>query len=168
MRTNHYETLKALVAGAKIEEALALIRSIGERDYNRAENCVLAVLHEDDPTQDAPANLVEAALDRFLATHNDWYHGYWVHSLSHFTEFLWKRRMMAWIARLNEAAFQGACRTHDSNCCGRLVGDFSAFARWNDNPKILGYTPENLRWVEDEQTDPPSMTEGLPCPESVL
>jgi hypothetical protein len=113
--------------------------------YHDGETVVAALLGWDE----VPADLLDAALEAFLATRevrrNE--HGYWVHSLSHFTGSLWKREMYEWIKRFNEVAFRGAIDLGDSNCSDRLVGDFRS-AHWSLDPADFALIPENLTWLK--------------------
>lgn len=74
-------------------------------------------------------------------------HGGWVHSLSHFTEDLWKLGRLDWVKRLNEIAFNGANELGDSNCCERLVSDFTNYATFDLDPAEFHLTPDDLRWM---------------------
>lgn len=138
------EPLESLIQKGQFSQAIDLVRSVDH--YREGENLVFTVLKAE---QSAP-ELVEAVLEAFLATRENCYqqHGGWVHSLSHFTKRLWKRRMDSWIKRFNEVAFKGANELRDSNCSDRLVGDFVDCAQWDDDPATFGLTPENLRWMK--------------------
>lgn len=138
--------LENLVKNGKTDQAIELIRST--RDCHDGENFVVTVLREEKSTPE----LVEAVLEAFLSTRKNCFHqhGYWVHSLSHFTKILWERRMDGWIKKFNEVAFKGANELQDPNCSGRLVYDFGNFAKFNDDPADFGLTPENLRWMDVE------------------
>ena len=139
MNSKHQE-LESLLTAGKTPEAIALIKTA--RNYDEGEWFVGMVLGA-DPGKAAPSEVMEAALEAFANTRNEDEHGLWVHSLSHFTRHLWQRRMTKWIRKLNEIAFQS-----DANCSNRLVSDFSQYARWDDNPLELGYTPKNLAWID--------------------
>ncbi len=138
--------LKALVGNGQIEEAIEMVRSAN--DYHEGEAFVFTVLREEKSTPE----LVDAVLEAFLGTRENRYrqHGGWVHSLSHFTDILWERRMDGWIKKFNEVSFKGANELGDSNCSDRLVTDFSTCAKFNDNPADFAITPENLCWMDWE------------------
>lgn len=95
---------------------------------------------------------MEAVFEAFLGTRENRYqqHGYWVHSLSHFTNILWERRMDGWIKKFNEVSFKGDNELRDSNCSARLVYDFGSNAKFYDDPADFALTPENLRWMNWE------------------
>ena len=137
------EQLKSLIEAGKTSEAIELVRS--EKNYGEAEELVFTVLDEE---KSAP-ELVDAVLESFLNTRENRYqqHGYWVHSLSHFTGKLWVRRMVEWIKKFNEVSFKGANELRDSNCSSRLVNDFGQYAQFNDDPAEFHLTPENLSWM---------------------
>lgn len=115
-------------------------------DYNEAEQVVFSVLsHERTPQE-----LIELVLETFLNSRKNRYgqHGYWVHSLSHFTDILWQRKMFDWIKKFNQVAFKGACELNDSNCSERLVNDFAEYAAFDDDPADFHITDENLTWMD--------------------
>lgn len=143
--------LAMLIKGGKTTEAAAMART--PADYHEGELFVITALGR-DPAVIAPAEVLDAALEGFLGTrqHSNPAHGYWVHSLSHFTEQLWRLRLMEWLKRLHEAAFLGANQLGDINCSNRLVVDYEAYARWDDDPAALGYTTEGLAWTATVNT----------------
>lgn len=119
-------------------------------DYAQREELVKATLNEKGASDD----LIEVALWNFLfrKPKTALEHGYWVHSLSHFTKTLWQRRSR-WAVEdclkdLMQAAFQGALELGDANCCNRLVNDFVKNAKWDDDPAAFHLTPENLTWMD--------------------
>jgi hypothetical protein len=138
------EQLRGLIQNGQIDRAIEMVRSV--TDYHEGETFVFAVLREEKSTPE----LVEAVLEAFLGTRETRYaqHGYWVHSLSHFADELWKRRMDAWIKKFNEVAFKGANELRDTNCSDRLVNDFGSYAKFDDDPADFALTPENLRWMD--------------------
>lgn len=138
------DQLKGLIQNGQIDRAIEMIRSTN--DYHEGESFVFTVLHEERSTLE----LVEATLEAFLGTRENRYeqHGYWVHSLSHFTGILWERRMDGWIKKFNEVSFKGANELRDSNCSDRLIGDFGGYAKFDDDPADFALTPENLRWMD--------------------
>ncbi|MFH1171370.1 MAG: hypothetical protein V1778_02430 [bacterium] len=144
------EELKTLIQEGRMVEALAMVSSAA--DYREAETFVFAVLREES----SQPELVDHALQVFLNSRRTGWreHGYWVHSLSHFTDILWKRRLDldAWIARFNEVAFRGA-NEGDPNCSDRLVDDFASFARWDEDPAHFHLTMDNLRWMKWGEDD---------------
>jgi len=153
MSNDRNRALAIINAGG--EEALALVRNA--RGYNEGEGYVSLVMptsyRDEEKKPDAAPEIIEAALEGFLATRENRFkeHGYWVHALSHVTGELWERRMVGWIRRLNEVAFEGAIELGDANCCDRLVNDFVEYAKWDDDPVDFGLTAENLAWMDAKQ-----------------
>lgn len=144
MKNERNEQLKGLIQNGMTEQAIEMVRSV--LDYHEGEEFVFTVLREE---KSAP-ELVEAILEVFFGTRENRYkqHGYWVHSLSHFTKILWERRMDGWIKKFNEVSFKGANELHDSNCSDRLIGDFGKFAKFDDDPADFHITLENVRWMD--------------------
>lgn len=142
--------LKELIQNGRIDQVMGIPFSIemvrSAEDYEEGESFVLTVLREEKSTPE----LVEEVLEAFLGTRENRYrhHGYWVHSLSHFTEILWERRLDGWIKKFNEVSFKGANELGDSNCSDRLVGDFGRYAKYDDDPADFHLMPENLRWMD--------------------
>lgn len=139
-------TLNTLITDGRISEAIEIVRRAP--DYHESEQQVFEILAHEKSTPE----LVEAVLEAFMNTRTNSkpLHGYWVHSLSHFTDKLWERRLTDWIKRFNEVAFKGATEIPDDNCSDRLVYDFGSFSQWNDDPSEFGLTPENLAWMKWE------------------
>jgi len=123
-------SLTDLIQNDEIGRAIVLVKN--PATYRESEDYVQAVLKADKSTSE----LIDAALEGFLATrqHRNPEHGYWVHSLSHFTNVLWERGLTDWIKKFNEVAFRGAIELYDPNCSSRLVGDFAYYAKWDDDP----------------------------------
>lgn len=107
--------------------------------------CAAAILEFDD--------VLEEALNVFIGT----YHGEeslpkhdsWVHSLSHFSDFLWERGKKEWVKRLYPIAFNGLLiegylegRWYD--LLTRLTSSFSSYADWYDVGTDYGLT-EDMR-----------------------
>lgn len=140
------DELTELIQNRQINQATEMIRSA--EDYNEGEEFVFTVLHEEKSTPE----LIEVALESFLGTRENRHpqHGYWVHSLSHFTEILWERRMDRWIKKFNEVSFRGANELRDPNCSNRLVYEFGNYAKFDDDPADFYLTPDNLRWMDWE------------------
>ncbi len=138
------EVLANLIKEGQEEEALEMIAEV--ENYHEGEEFVFAVLREDASSE----KIVEAVLQAFLDTRSNYYrsHGYWVHSLSHFTKYLWERRMDDWVKKFNEVSFRGANELQDSNCSDRLVDDFVSYANWDDDPADFHLTFDNLEWME--------------------
>jgi len=136
--------LDTLIQNGQINLAIEVVR--GANNYNEGEAFVFTVLRDKKSTPE----IVEAALEAFLGTRRNSYkqHGYWVHSLSHFTEILWERRMDSWIKKFNEVSFKGANELGDSNCSDRLVDDFGKYAKFDDDPADFHLIPENLLWMD--------------------
>ncbi|MBP9821845.1 MAG: hypothetical protein KBC81_00110 [Candidatus Pacebacteria bacterium] len=136
--------VKNLIQAGNTAEAVEMIR--GVKDYHDAERIAVALLDDQSSTPE----LLDVALQAFLDSREDRYqeHGYWVHSLSHFTNRLWARRLDGWIKKFNEVAFKGANELRDSNCSSRLVDDFAKFAKFTDDPAEFHLSSDNLRWME--------------------
>ncbi|MBI4598886.1 hypothetical protein HY734_01670 [Candidatus Uhrbacteria bacterium] len=136
-----------------------------------AEMCAEIRLREQNSTICYP-ELIEAALQKFfdfrvtdrteefkdtrhltLTSAKAWNwcrlspHG-WTHSLSHFTEKLWERRMVGWIKKFNQTAFFGANDLEDPSCSERLILDFAKYGKWDDDPADFHITPENIGWMD--------------------
>ncbi len=141
------DQLKGLIQNGQIDQSIKMVQS--NKDYGEGEAFVFTVLREEKSTPE----LVEAALEAFLGARKNCYkqHGYWVHSLSHFTRLLWEHRMDSWIKKFYEVSFRGANELADSNCSNRLVSDFVKYAKFNDDPVDFALTSENLRWMDWEK-----------------
>lgn len=131
-------------------------------DHNRCESIVAKLLEEkftsgwgEDKkvlgTNEAPQELIDYALETFCRCDSKWDHGGWTHSLSHFTDKIWKRGLMGWVKRLNEQAFGNAENGYYGyngqdpfSCCDRLVGDICEYGAYDLNPSDLAITPERL------------------------
>ena len=143
------EKISNMIQNRKVNEVLAIIKN--ETDYRKGEMIVSSVLYADKSTPE----LLEAVLDMFHNTRKNSFqqHGDWVHSLSHFTKQLWNRRTDKWIKKFYETAFKGANELSNSNCSNRLVDDFAWHASWNDDLADFGLTPENLRWMANDDSE---------------
>jgi len=136
--------LNELIQHGLTDQAIVWVKDVD--DYREGEEFVFVVLRAE---KSAP-ELVDAVLERFLSMRQNRYrqHGYWVHSLSHFTKHIWERKMFDWIKRFNEVAFKGANELGDSNCCERLVCDFTKYAPFDFNPADFHLTMANLPWMK--------------------
>lgn len=143
------DQLQGLIQDGEMVRAVEMVRSTD--DYQEAELFVFTVLDNEKSTPE----LVRVVLEAFLDMRENWRpkHGYWVHSLSHFTEILWERRMDQWIKKFNEVSFRGANELGDPNCSDRLVHDFAEHAKFDDDPTEFALTPENLRWMDWEYAE---------------
>jgi hypothetical protein len=114
-------------------------------NYHDGERLVYDTMNS-EPSQER----LDKVLQQFVETReNRWLaHGNWVHSLSHFTEWLWQKSQWDWIKRLNEIAFRGAIELGDSNCCNRLVDDFVQYAPFDLNPADFYLAMDNLQWMK--------------------
>ena len=137
------DQLASLIKAGNIGEADVLIRDAN--DYGEAERFVFTVLGEEKSTSE----LLEQALEVFFNSRENRreLHGYWVHSLSHFIDQLWKRRMTDWIKRFYQVSFRGANELGDSNCSSRLVSAFATNAVWSDDPADFHLAMDNLTWM---------------------
>lgn len=144
MSERNYQ-LRGLIQNGLTDQAIEMVRSA---KYDEGEAFVFTVMREEKSTPE----LVEAVLEVFLGARINRCpnHGCWVHSLSHFTDILWKRRMDKWIKKFNEVSFKGANELCDPNCSNRLVSDFEQYAKYDDDPVDFHLTPENLRWMDWE------------------
>ena len=119
-------------------------------DYILEEKIVDLVLREC-----CKLEVIETALKCFARSQpkNPNEHGYWVHSLSHFTSALWQRRTEASFDTLLKdlyfRAFDGAVKTGNYNCCVRLIRDFSNYADWDDDPAAFHLTPDVLKGIKE-------------------
>ena len=140
------DKLMAVIRAGDLKTAKEMIA--GVREYRAAEMACFGVLESGETP---PAELIEAVLQKFMDTHKDCTykpnHGYWVHSLSHFTEYLWRLRLDHWIKEFNRVAFAGAIGFGDSNCSDRLIGDFASYSRWDDNPADFHLDSVNTLWM---------------------
>lgn len=114
-------------------------------NYHQAEENVAKVLKSNP----SPVQL-DAALEQFLNSRVNRYeqHGYWVHSLSHFMDKLYKLGRLDWVKRFNEVAFRGANELGDSNCSDRLIGDFVEHGTFDLDPAEFHFTADSLRWMK--------------------
>lgn len=138
------EILKMSIEKEQFQEAIEMVKSAA--NYREAEEFVFTVIREEKSTPE----LIEVVLEVFLGTRENEKrkHGGWVHSLSHFTNILWKLQMVEWIQKFNEVAFKGAAELDDPNCSDRLVDDFALNADWNDDPADFHLTQQNLSWMD--------------------
>lgn len=145
--------LKKLVSEKEFEKAKVYIeRQRKYADYNSAEGLVYEVLlnekHKIREKGEVPQDLIDLVLSVFLETKEKHRHGIWVHSLSHFTEYLWKIEQYGWIQKFNQAAFLGAIERKDASCCNRLIHNFVVNDRWDLKLEDFHLTPENLIWLK--------------------
>jgi len=143
--SENYKKLETMIQNGKFDDAMAIIKN--ETDHHEGENLVSTILR----TKESTPELLEAALEMFLNTKKNSYqqHGFWVHSLSHFSGPLWRHRADKWIKKFYETAFKGANELGNPSCSDRLVDDFAWYANWNDDLTDFGLTPENLRCLND-------------------
>jgi len=134
------DRLKELLEANETDQAMTLIKSAV--DYHEGERFVFAVLRHKGASQE----MIDAVLETFISTRQNWYrqHGTWVHSLSHFTEHLWRMNQMEWVKKLNKIAFDGVLELGDANCSDRLVGDFFRHSNWDMDPKEFHLSVELL------------------------
>lgn len=141
--------LKQLIESGQMEAAIKM--ATAPSDYGESESFV----HEVLGLEKSSPELVDATLEAFRKSRQNWKqgsygggHGGWVHSLSHFTEELWKRRLVGWIKKFNEIAFQGALELGDSGCCDRLVCDFAKYAHHDDKPADFALFVDKMPWLD--------------------
>jgi len=141
------DCLREIIQEGLIDVAIKMIRSA--KNWQDVLHFVQEVLTEKKSTPE----LIEAALQVFINTRNTHYkefiksdeeHTIWVHSLSHLMRYLWERRLVEWIARLNDTAFRGAITSKEFYCSNRLVTDFTHYSKWDDDPADFQITPEIL------------------------
>ena len=138
--------LAKFIDSRDFELAKAFIeRQRGNVDYSYGEGMVFTVMR----CEESPQDLIDTVLDVFLGTRQNYprAHGSWVHSLSHFTEYLWQKGQFEWIKKFNEVAFKGALELKNTNCCDRLVIDFGRYAEWYHDPAEFYLTIDNLTWM---------------------
>jgi len=114
-----------------------------------------------------PMELIDLALERFSQFDSKRNHDSWTHSLSHFTNGLWKRGLMQWVKRFNEQAFGNAEKgwgfEHAYGCCDRLVVDIVGHGTFATNPRELGITDERVDKVTNEYNKrQTSMVKAMP------
>ena len=138
------EELLKLLNTKKFDQAIAMINTA--TDYHDAGESVSIVLYEEN----VPNNVINTALEVFLRKRENINpeHGYWVHSMSHFSEFLWKHRMIEWIKRFNEVAFRGANELKNDSCCDRLMYDFVKYSHWGDDPANFHISLDLMGWMD--------------------
>jgi len=154
------DTLKQHINAGEVQQALVVIKSDAtpedfgqtyglctEQKIQFAKEITMTVLSENTSTEE----MLNEALEKFVKTTIDrkicYGHVGWVHDLSHFMSWVYKRGLKSWIKRLNEIAFVGAIECGNSHCCERLVEDFARSAPWDAVPAEYGFTDENLRWT---------------------
>ena len=138
--------VREFIREGKVDRAINFIESTW-MNYEDAEKIVVAAFDEEKVSPE----ILNAALEKFLETRSDYKHGLWVHSLSHFTESLWRHGFRDWIRLFNKTAFDGANRLDEPNCCDRLVDDFAKFSAIEDHPHDFYITPENIDgWIDWE------------------
>lgn len=146
---SHEDKIEKMIELIKNDPEAALHKLGNPPNYHAGEAYAYAVFR----SELASAEMIEAALKGFVKSRKNWHgeHGYWVHSLSHFSGHLWNRRMVGWIRKLNEIAFGGANELGDSSCSDRLVHDFPKYARFDDDPADFGLSEELLAWAPKGQ-----------------
>jgi len=140
-------TLEKFVENKEFELAKAFIeRQRGNVNYDYGESMVFTIMR----CEDSPQDLIDTVLDVFLGIRQNYprAHGSWVHSLSHFTEYLWQKGQFDWIKKFNDVAFKGALELKNSNCCDRLIIDFGRYAEWYQDPAEFHLTMDNLVWMD--------------------
>ncbi len=141
--------LQKLIGNQDFEQAKAFVQGQkGKSSLYQAECLVIEVLRGDKSK--LPQDLLDLVLSVFLGAYNCGDHGEWVHCLSHFTSKLWKSGQFEWIQKFNQVAFKGAKELGVTNCCDRLVDDFSELASWDKDPAAFHLTMENLAWMDWE------------------
>ena len=136
----------------RYEDAIAIV--LRTKDHHDGEKLAFAVLGS---VNEVSPKIVSAGLEAFMACRpglgmpgSGYGHTGWVHSLSHITRELWEHRFVDWIRRFNEAAFEGLDKYGYTSCLDRLVQDFDRYAKFDDDPKNFGITPEHAERVEQE------------------
>ena len=141
--------LVALIQAGDLKSAKVAIMGIYE--HHAAEMACFGVF---ESGENPPTELIEAALQKFMDTHEDCTyrpnHGYWVHSLSHFMDILWDRGLTDWIKKFNKVSFEGAIQFCDSNCSSRLVANFVEYSGWDADPSEFGMTPNSTSWLTSQ------------------
>lgn len=149
-------TLKDLVRSGQIAKANEAVKNHNYEmgtlySYEEAENLVQKIFKE----KEASPALVDAVLEAFLSTsYPNSRHGGWMHSLTHLTEELWRRRMLDWIKRLNEKSFKISSDLNETMLCNHLVYDFVQYAQFDDKPSDFGIKLEEIDELMGEWTIP--------------
>lgn len=114
------------------------------KNYGRLEPYIDKVLTS-EVVKNAP-EFVITALKYFLSQREDMcpYHGYWVHSTSHFYKKLWELGLRNAAIEFLRVAIQGANELSDINCISRLICDFFRYSKYNDDPKDFGITVADI------------------------
>lgn len=142
------ERLKRLILEDNYEAALKIINSL-DNPWD-AEQFIRLILR----IPKKPRLLLNEALSVFVNLHNEEIFGNhfgWVHSLSHFDDVLWKRRITKWIKILYEIALLGSKDAQRGIYpCYRLVYNFDSHSKWFDDPNIYYLTLDNTKWFKDQ------------------
>lgn len=143
-----YNYMKALKAG-KYDEVLILLNNISkvsENDLFNIEAILIAVF----AIRGVPSTIKNLALEKFFlaGVNRSTRFDAWMHSFSHFQDFLWEKRMAQWITKLNQFAFSRAREESDNRYLERLVSSFARYSKWFDKPERFGFTSENLKLID--------------------
>jgi len=103
---------------------------------------------------DAPDEVLDAAVDAFIASRTNYNQGSWVHSLSHFTQPLWEKKRFEQLKKLYKVAFDGARETGENSCIDRLFSNFTYCGikegLYTLVPAEYSLTPENAKLLDPE------------------
>jgi len=139
-RTKAFE--EALRAGDK-DAALAMLRPT--LDCTEAEEYVhLTLNYAQRDTDLLRATLTTFEASRIPAAEQ---HAYWVHSLSHFDEKLWRFGEVAWLKTAYQTAFSGAHQLGNFSCCDNLLYTFAYYAPWSEDPAEYGVDLSTLPFI---------------------
>jgi hypothetical protein len=134
-----------------------MMKAFGSADFDKISEIISATpsfylcayaIGECLESENVPVRLLKLSLRRFiqLLPHS---RDLWVHSYSHFSRLLWKKRLIGWIMRLNRVALQAVTEAGSAYCAERLVWDFAVHARWSDDPAQFSLNElvvEKLDW----------------------
>jgi len=123
-------------------------------DFNKqlhaAESSIASIINgggwnNDLPSEDVTPEKLAEAIESFLQIGIDSFventdeAGRWVHTLSHFTDDLWKAGERGHLKTLYREAVRRSDATGNYGCMDRLLLSFMKFALWNDHPCDYGY-----------------------------
>lgn len=137
-------TLENALEKKERENAIQIINTIC--DSSEVEHVIHILIRSFSKLDD----ILEVALDSFLKTRKDKAidHGYWVHSLTHFDDYLWENGMTNWIKKLYKISLSGAIKLGNFNCCEGLLSNFCRYSQWNDDPNDYNINMQITSWMQ--------------------
>ena len=151
-KTNRFEYLgkeknlkdfRECIQNKQYAQALLLMKRVKGL---KVEQYVYPVLNKE--TIQASHETVRGVIKYFIDQREDLCpsHGYWVHSVSHFDETMWKLGLKSELQFLLRIAILGANELSDENCCERLISKFFRYSAFNDKPSDFGITQESIEF----------------------